>query len=771
MSDAEQIPFEIEAGRVVDLLARQIYQTPLALLRENCQNAFDAILQRRALGTEFAGLIEVKITATSITVGDNGIGMSSEELRRNFWRAGASGKNTPEARAAGVVGTFGIGAMANFGIASMLEVTTESALTGERTRSSAKKAELSTTRNCILIEALPPTGISGTTVVATASSPVNIVEATEYLKPFVQHLHFPVVINSVQVSQVPYERTFPAPEGVALDFVAAALTPGLRADLRIVVTSQADVWIQITGLLIDGNESPGTVLLRQGGGLIATFRSGFGLAPVAVSSVYEFRGLADLSTLVPTAGREALSTASVQFLQILTTAVDAFVSRVLSERPESNNSTGMMQWALSHNRVEYCGNLLIRREPGGGEVPLSSLRRERGGPLVRYYGSSDRSILEANATDETPVYVLATRNPRRAAEQRYLSSFCNATEVSAHPQVIRTRSPESLSMAERGFLFRIASILADDYFVNADLAIGEISHGLPILLESIGGSHRLVFSAAAGCNSTVIGLYELDYPSFGSMVKDYVRSVVFPKIKELVPSATRQGAAAFLKAIERKREVFEYESADMLGLSEVWAQYAEGKLSFSEAAIRSRDIARASLQVYDAASARPAREVIADVMDNERVVASGGTGESGEAAAMPAIERLDTSSDAKVLVIGVSEPSLRGYRCFVSIADRIREERAEFFLQPHRTSVVWGGQRVLFIFQHISGEYGLYYDMQSMQLVADVSGGGLQETCTIVMKNRVYIPVPEQLQSAFVPAVGERRRFEVRCDFLFTGES
>jgi molecular chaperone HtpG len=43
---AERIPFEVEASRVIELLARQIYQTPLALLRENCQNAFDAILMR-----------------------------------------------------------------------------------------------------------------------------------------------------------------------------------------------------------------------------------------------------------------------------------------------------------------------------------------------------------------------------------------------------------------------------------------------------------------------------------------------------------------------------------------------------------------------------------------------------------------------------------------------------------------------------------------------------------------------------------------------------
>src|ERR1051326_8181980 len=108
---AEKIRFEVEASRIIELLARQIYQTPLALLRENCQNAFDAILMRiQREGNAFGPKVDVSITTDKIIIADNGIGMSREEVRENFWRAGASGKNNPEARAAGVVGTFGIGA-------------------------------------------------------------------------------------------------------------------------------------------------------------------------------------------------------------------------------------------------------------------------------------------------------------------------------------------------------------------------------------------------------------------------------------------------------------------------------------------------------------------------------------------------------------------------------------------------------------------------------------------------------------------------------------
>src|SRR6266567_6047108 len=117
---AEKIPFSIEISRMIELLAAQIYPTPFALLRENVQNSFDAILLRKHLGQQFDARIDVTIEPTRVCVADNGIGMSREDLRNHFWRAGSSSKNTDDARAAGVVGTFGIGAMANFGIASEL---------------------------------------------------------------------------------------------------------------------------------------------------------------------------------------------------------------------------------------------------------------------------------------------------------------------------------------------------------------------------------------------------------------------------------------------------------------------------------------------------------------------------------------------------------------------------------------------------------------------------------------------------------------------------
>ena len=130
---------------------------------------------------------------------------------------------------------------------------------------------------------------------------------------------------------------------------------------------------------------------------------------------------------------------------------------------------------------------------------------------------------------------------------------------------------------------------------------------------------------------------------------------------------------------------------------------------------------------------------------------------------------MEISSAHKLLVIEENEPALRGYRCFLAITDKAREQMGEFFLQPHLTSVVWGGQKTLFIFMHHSGEFGLYYDLQTREIVNAPAGGGTYPTCSIVIRDKIFIPVPDEIRASFIPAPGERKRFEVRADILRAG--
>jgi molecular chaperone HtpG len=334
------------------------------------------------------------------------------------------------------------------------------------------------------------------------------------------------------------------------------------------------------------------------------------------------------------------------------------------------------------------------------------------------------------------------------------------------PTVLSEKPRSAWSTAEQALIFRIASILGSDYFLAADVTLGELSHGLPIVAERQESGVRVVIDPNGPTFMLIRELYGNDYDSFGSMTKDFVRNIVFPRVSDFVPSSTRQGAEAFLKTIRRTRDIFEYEWEDRETLDSVWHEFLEGKLTMAEAATRSSSIVTRNVQVVDSYAARSVREVVPDVVENEIATSSGSGGPSAGAA--PPIMRTDISSEAKLLTVDDSDPPLKGYRCFIALSDRVREERGEFFLQPHATSIVWGGQKVLFIFEHHSGQFGLYYDLQTAKVVSGASGGGPVPTATIVLRDKIFVPIPDSIAAAFIPAPGERKRFDVRCDLLFT---
>lgn len=395
MTTPEKIPFAVDISRMIELLAAQIYPSPFALLRENVQNSYDAILLRRHLGQSFDPMIELTIEESRIEVVDNGIGMSRQDLRNHFWRAGSSSKNTAEARSAGVVGTFGIGAMANFGIAEELQVTSESALSNERTVCTARRSTLSVTEECIEFRPEQPTGSPGTTVTAVlqAGHTINVDQARSFILQFVGFLPIKVVVNQTLVSGQLVDDAVPALVNTwELRGEAKDLGGNLIADIALTGAVTGEVRIDLAQIQYGGQPLNGRLILKQGAGSLRTFRSSFGLAITSVSSVYGWGGIADFLFLEPTAGREALTTGSMQLLQQITTQIDDFVSRELGKRPESNANASFVAWASRGHKYDLCSHLRVRIEPGDTR-PLHELQKiSQASPLLVYSGTDAATI-------------------------------------------------------------------------------------------------------------------------------------------------------------------------------------------------------------------------------------------------------------------------------------------------------------------------------------------------------------------------------------------
>ena len=91
----QYLSLKFDSEQMIRLLGVQLYDTPLAMLRENVQNGADAIRMRQVKDHGFDPRIDVEITDDYVCIQDNGIGMTKEVIEKNFWYAGNSGKNTP----------------------------------------------------------------------------------------------------------------------------------------------------------------------------------------------------------------------------------------------------------------------------------------------------------------------------------------------------------------------------------------------------------------------------------------------------------------------------------------------------------------------------------------------------------------------------------------------------------------------------------------------------------------------------------------------------
>ena len=756
----KKIAFKVEFSRILELLADQIYQSPLALLRENTQNAFDAICMRRVQDREFDPIIEVNIDETRIVIQDNGIGMTAQEVETNFWYAGKSGKNTDAARAAGVVGTFGIGAMANFGVAKELVVESESATTGERTRSAVNKADLSTDTETISVSALATRGEPGTKVVAVLAIPgtVSHSEARRYLQEFVEFVDVPVFFNGENLSGVKHRAVLPSERHAWSERQEVSLAGIVTGELELYGMASGELRVILEDLDVGGALGrPGAMVLLQGRSTIRTCRSGFGLSTVAIGSLYQWGGVVDLSILRPTAGREALDASSNQVLHRIVAAIDSVVSPLASKHPESFGNDGFLKWIVNTKQFTLCGALEVSQRPSRKTETLSSLVRQSG---LRYYGGRDEAVIQTHASEEAPLVVLSRRAPRRECEVGYLRSN-GVREVDLRPRVIRELPPTDYTIAHSALATRVAMILEEDYFLGTEMRFGKLTSGLAILVTDKNVPVTIVLDPESSSVGPLLALYRDDYKAFGPFVKDFVRSVVFPRISGLVPSSTREGAEAFLRHLRSNRELFEYELEDRADLEEILEELRAGRLSALEAARHLSDRERSIVDVSSVGTA-PLSTVVGEIAEH---------GEEDDVAEdygpKPAVDRREQETDALILT---SDERVNGYHCFLAVSERVQRDRGDFFLQPHSTEVVWGGRKVIFVFHHHSQRFGLYYDILCPSLVGAGSGGGPRVTCTILARDRTFIPIPDEIVGDFVPEAGERKRLEVRCEILYLGE-
>jgi molecular chaperone HtpG len=768
------IVFQVETDRVLKILTRDIYDSPLALLRENVQNAYDAIRMRFAPSGHLheGGRIEITLKGDTLTISDNGIGMTETVLRENFWRAGSSGKNSAEARKAGVVGTFGIGAMANFGVCRLLKVETRTEGSKDILVSEADRDSLRIAEECISFERVPSGRDVGTTltVVLDQNSLIGAKQAEVYLRSYVGLLPVPVYFNGELISQGNIEtllkignRSFKPLGTINVQdelFVASCL---VEAD------PNGQVLVTVSNVTMGGAKVAGSLALLQSGGQLMGLRSFFGLAPVPTVGPYQFGGWANLSFLQPTAGREALSRESIEQVGRLVRCADYAASSTLSQTEFADRNSAFIHWVYNHDKFDFAAKITIHALPDDKDISLGEIKNFVGAKTAQYYAGSDRHIIDTFTSEGTCLFQLSPGNQRRPIQLHYLRKL-QIPEVPDSVHVTRIYQPQELTISEASVLLRIAGILRDDYLIpDVEAVLVDMSHGVSILPEKVGEQLRIQIARGSSILPPVIEVREKAPEVFGQFMKDFVRAHIYQRVQQYVPSSTRGGVDTLRKTLLRNRELYRYEDSELGDLEGVLGEYLSGAKDLGEVLrnVRSGSFwsggSAGQSQKVSSEQVAPLESVVPDVIESPIVEDKS---EGAEFEASPPILREDISSEMKILTTDKNYPQLNGFGTFLGMSDRLMRTEAPFFRTPHSTRIIWAGHRVIYIFTTASGELSLYYDIELRNPIApEKAGGGAFATTTLVTSKRIFIPVPRELADEFRVQTGSREFF-VRFDLL-----
>jgi len=762
-----QIKFEVETQRVLEILSREIYDSPLALLRENVQNAYDAVLMRCARDESglTTGRIDITLQGSLLRIKDNGIGMTEEVLRNNFWKAGSSGKRTQLASKAGVIGTFGIGAMANFGIAKKLELTTRSKESPDTLKSVALRETLSIAEECITLERTQDDQEEGTDVSVTLENEAQLNEqqAKQYLQGYIRYVPVQIFFNGELISNQVLDTSVQFSTDDLDDLGAHEAKIGsFSFHVRVGLNPQGLVRAEVTNVRLSDIEMVGSMLLSQGAGAIMGYRNYFGLANIPVSTQFQLGGVANLSFLTPTAGREALNRDSIAHIQQIVNATEKVIAEQMATTDYADRSPVFQSYIARNNRYDLAGNVTVEVHPDPESVRMREVKQHTDGRHLHYYAGRDLSLIRQFATPQSALIVISQASPRRQIQNHYIANTLKIPAIPDRAIVTKKYSPRELTLAEAALSIRISTTLADDYFLNDfEVQFVDITHGVNFLVEGDQNKGRLRVARNCPLVQPLLECYDTAPEVFSSFVKDFVRSHVYPQVKNLVPSSTQGGADALRNVLLRNRELYRYEDTDLGELDPILSDYLAGDMSLGDAIRKARSTNRPQTQSVRSDQVGNVESVIQDVVESPVQVE-----DAPDTEPQPAIIREDTECAYKILTTDNLHPNLNNFTLFLGLSDKLFKREAYFFRSPHTTRVMWGGHRVIYIFDHPSGSITLYYDIELRTPLAEHQANGMMlPTTTLILKNRLFVPVPRELESEFRISEGSKQ-FYVNFDTI-----
>ena len=685
--------------------------------------------------------------------------MSKQDLVSFYWSIGKSGKHTPEAKAAGVVGTFGIGGMANFGICSRLEVMTRTRQMLDCVISFAERQNLSATRDCVFYKRELSDHHAGTTVTGTLMESISVDEIATYLEPIVRFLDLPMAINGTPLHHEPFptvRREDGAPRASASG--SATVTIFVRA-LR---NGQAQV--EVEQFLWEGREIELRAVFETNADVVAAYQYGFMLANVPVTTVFGLGGVVDSPVLRPTAGREAVTDTSRTLVQDLLAAVERGLAEHISATeglPERFSS--FYRYMSQTGSYGLAGSATVRVHGAGGRVPLNSLHGSPSGRVYFTRDGHDQAIVQAYAERQKVVILLSTDGHRQRVERAYLEQYCNAAPLEDRVTCIRV--VDELNFSRTVLQYQLQSRLRSQFLIDGlQVRAGELSHGAMLWSPKVAVGNRILFVDFR--HSHIERLVKLrDSLSFHAVFDIFIRDFVLPHLESSFPELRKRDFDVLLKKLQSTFEYFEIDPGDISRIQQLasFTNMSPEHIAAVFGARRSGIPRPTSIRQGDVVSVT---QQVNEAMQQTADMSAESIRRELE------IRFLETEVSAKLLDAKEVQAEIRLSRYYLALtSDAHILYRRVFMERSPSTDFSWGGHRAGYLF-YSHGESVVYYDIQFEHLLRvdgqERAGTRTLEHSPLVLKNMVFLPIPQSFERYLIPT-DRTLRFTVQHQIMGGG--
>ena len=726
----------IEFQSVLSAISKQIYETPLAFIRENVQNAVDAIriqaLREDSDPGDARYKIHVSIEGSKITVQDNGTGMSSDDLHDYFWTIGASGKRTKEAQDAGCVGTFGIGGFANFGVCDRLEVIsqTEAAEQGTLTRLSESDIQgAGAAIPYVNFEPSTEAAPRGTVVIGYLRNTPNQEELKQYLRDFVRFVPTAVYFNNEKVSQKQFSDVEDRENFTAIGVGTEKWQEGeLTISGRFFEDQGHSLTATIEALSIGTDPINLTGHLRFENGPIDVFKRGFKLCATKVGSTIGVSGRLDCDRFAPTAGRDSLDASTASLLGRIALMLEKVAVEKVLERPDRiAQHTRIFRYIVQQNLIDRIGNAVVRLADGSGCILGDVQKKAQHGGVSVFFGATQKQALnQVMQVRGHLVVILSSDRFRKEAERRYLEEFCAAKPFEGIIECAERY--EQLTRFEKVFLSELEMSISRSYEVrNFKLIPGKLTEDIPVFLKEPGRGLPIEIFVDVK-HQEITKLEALGYTLIlHSLISTFCREYLGPFLKKWSPRFFGDGALN-LEFLAKRR-------------SDIWILLKDDI-----------GVVRKGGQ----------REVV--TRSDVQVIRAGGAQNEEDAAS-------DKIHPRVLHIVGAREEAeINGF--YLRLLDSAFSAYGDLLQGCDSRGVVWAGNRILYVVSDtVSAAF--QYEVRLEEVVSAELNGSVRAEGAIElsrplqeMYEGLYFPIPKVLAKFLVPREANEIRVELYCDWI-----